>query len=276
MNTTTTQINNSAHVNSAQNSAVSAASLAAINAAAVSAAANPVTPLTDSLELSAKLAQLGETLGDFKAYDSQLPIAEIEGSRIIKCLYQTNPKTGKKAQENSYVRVPTKHLTEEHIVSRIADLTPYFLAYLQELENKEIQDNHRKGGLTVYCSGLSLDKIIERLEESSTSSRLSKDKIESWFTDIIEPTLATKFAAKLGLTENSSEADFLKLETVLAAYKGKFSQLANPKAFIQEADCVALIGVINACGAESNLLGSRFISRLTNMSKKSEEVLLTL
>ena len=237
---------------------------------------NPATPFTNGQLMEAQLAKLGEELGKYKAYDSQLPLADIEGTRIVKCLYQLNPKTGTKAQDNSYVRIPTKHLTEEHIVSRIADLTPYFLAYLQELETKEIQAAHRKGSLSVFCAGLSLDKIIEALEASSAGSRLNKEKIEAWFTSVIEPSLAEKFAAKLGLDETSSEADLLKLEAVLTAYKGKFAALASPKAFIKEGDCIAMKAVIVSCGAAENLLGARFISRLDKMNEKQDEVLLAL
>ena len=101
------------------------------------------TPLTNGLGVQDELAKLGEILGQFKAYDSQLPIAEIAGTRIVKCLYQVNSKTGKKMQENSYVRIPCKHLTEELIVSSIASLSPYILSYLQELEAGMIKEEHK-------------------------------------------------------------------------------------------------------------------------------------
>lgn len=37
---------------------------------------------------STVLTTLGESLGEWKAYDSQLPIAEVKGTRIVKALYQ--------------------------------------------------------------------------------------------------------------------------------------------------------------------------------------------
>lgn len=235
------------------------------------------TPLTNSLGVKEELEKLGEKLGEFRAYDSQLPIAEIAGTRIVKCLYQINPKTKTKAQENAYVRLPTKHLTEEHICARVVELSPYILGWLQEQEDKEIKDLHKKGGLQVYTEYLSLDKIIEVLEAASESSRLNKEKIETWFTDKLEAELAELFGAKMGLNESSSEHEVNKLVLVLAAYKAKFAQLASPKSYLKEEDCLAMIKVIQSVDeARDSILGIRFVSKLGEMNKKVDDLLLAL
>lgn len=232
------------------------------------------TPHTNSLGVEAELAKLGEVLGQFKAYDSQLPIAEIAGTRIIKCLYQVNPKTKTKARDNAYVRVPTKHLTEEHIVSRVAELSPFILAWLQEQEDKAIKEDHRKGSLQVFTQYLSLDKLLEALEESLESSRLNKDKINAWFTDKLEDTLCDKFGAKMGITDSSTESELLRLAALVQAYKVKFAMLASPKVFLKEEDCAAMIRVIEVSEeAASSVLGQRFISKLKGLNKVEDSLL---
>jgi len=241
----------------------------------VTPVANP-TPMTDSLELEAELARLGEVIGMFKPYDSQLPIADIEGTRIVKMLYQVSPKTGKKLAENSYVRVSCKHLTEEMILARISELTPYFLSYMQSIENQVVRDYHIRGLGRISTGNLSIDKIIDRLDASETSSRLSKDMIAKWFDADIAESLAELIASKLGIDENSSDDQIGKLELVLGAYKIKFESLSNPKGYINEADCESLIGVIRKASAENSLLGNRFIAKLESMSKKQDEILLSL
>ena len=254
------------------------ASQAEINTANEYANNNSVqtTPFTDGQAMEAELAKLGETLGDFKAYDSQLPIAEVKGTRIVKCLYQVN-KDGKKAQDNSYVRIPCKHLTEEHVVSRITELAPFVLGFLQTEEDLQIKDLHRKGGLNVHTEYLNLDKIIEALEAKQISGRLNKDMIESWFTDKLEDSLAILFADKMGLSDSSSKEEFNKLELVLGAYKAKFASLASPKVFIKEQDCEAMVNVIKQAEGENiSLIGSRFITKLESMGKKIEETLFSL
>lgn len=236
-----------------------------------------VTPHSDSLVMNEELALLGEKLGEFKAYDSQLAIPEITGTRIVKCLYQKSTKTGEKLRDNSYVRVPTKHLTEEYIVSKIADLSPYVLTWLQGLEDSMIKKSHAKGSLSVYTPSLSLDKIVDMLEESEAGARLNKEKIEAWFTEYLEISLADKFALKLGINESSTDEELMRLELVLNAYKAKFASLAGGKAFIKEEDCIAMIAVISSVEeARESLLGRRFISRLEGMKTKTDELLLSL
>lgn len=238
-----------------------------------------VTPHSDSVVMNdaLALAGLGEELGKFKAYDSQLTIPDITGTRIYKCLYQASTKGGTKAQENAYVRIPTKHLTEEHIVASIAELTPHILGWLQGIEDTMIKDTHKKGGLQIFTQYLTLDKLIEQLEASNEGSRLNKEKIEAWYTSTVQDELAELFATKMQLTESSSEAELAKLELVLNAYKMKFTSLAGGKTYIKPDDCAAMISVITGCPtAAASLIGIRFVARLEKMSSKEDETLLSL
>jgi hypothetical protein len=226
--------------------------------------------------LSVTLEKLGETMGDYKPYDSQLPIVDIEGTRIVKCLYQVAKATGKKVAENSYVRIPVKHMTEEVIVERIAELSPYVLGWLQELEDGMIKDDHKAGILSVYTEGLSLDKIVEKLEAAEAGARLNKEKIEEWFVDALADSLTVKFAEKMRLHDDSSLEELEKLELVILAYRKKFASLASPKVMLKEEDCLAMIAVIKQCEAEGSLIGKRFVGKLEKMQKREEEVLMSL
>ena len=236
---------------------------------------NP-TPYSDSVTMNNDLAKYGETIGEFKPYDSQLPITDIRETRIVKCLYQISPKTGKKIAENSYIRVACKHLTEEMIVSRISELAPFMLSYLQSVEDKMIKEYHVAGLLRLTTGNLTLDKIIDKLEESEVSGRLNKEQIETWYSEAINDNLAVIFAGKMQIDENSSEQQLAKLELVLNAYKAKFASLASPKVYIAESDCLAMIEVVKQCKAENSLLGSRFIAKLGKMSEKQEDLLMSL
>lgn len=236
-------------------------------------------PYSDSIERNKMLDELGETLGTFHPYDSQLPITDIIGTRIVKCLYQaatSGVNKGKKAQENAYVRIPTKHLTDEKVMDNIAELVPFITSWLQDIESSMIKENHRKGVLRVATDYLDISKLIEHLEDNAASSRLNKVMIEEWFNKTIADSLAVKFASKLGLNEHSSELELERIEMVLAAYRNKFSSLASPKIFIKEDDCLAMINVIRECGADNTLLGNRFIAKLNKMSEKQEDLLLSL
>lgn len=224
-------------------------------------------------------APITPKLGAFFEYDSQLPLAEEAGNRVVKCLYQkitSGENKGKKKAENAYTRIPTSHLTEEVIVERVTEISPYILGWLQGMENEAVKKYHSEGGTQVFLGGLTFDALIERLEESEAGSRLNKEKIVAWYNEHLLDSLTSLFAEKMGLGEHSSEAELMRLEQVLNAYRDKFSTLAGGKAFIKEADCQAMISVITSCGAESTIIGSRFVGRLTKMNAVKEDLLLSL
>ena len=229
-----------------------------------------------AFEGSLALEALGEKLGEFKPYDSQLPVAEISGTRVVKCLYQAPKDKSKEKRSNAYVRIPCKHLTEELIVEQVAELAPYFLDFLQTKEDEIIKEDHKNGILNVFTASLSINKLVEYLEEKGEGARLNKEKIEKWFADCLYNHLLEQFAAKMGLDEKSSEEQLIKLEIVINAYKKKFVSLATSATHIKEDDCLVMIAVIDKCEAQDSLLGKRFIARLKGMSNKQEEVLFSL
>lgn len=221
--------------------------------------------------------------GKFCAYDSQLPIAEIKGTRIVKCLYKASKKDGKiipSKWNNSYVRVQTRHISQAAISENIEKLSPHLIAYLQTIEDAMIKEMHKKGQLNVYVNSLSLDAIIAELEETSDSGRLNGDKINNWFDEVLLDNLSVQFAEKLGLTENSSEVELSKLEIIVTAYKSKFASLAGGKSFLPENDIKAMLTVLDKCANEGedsgNYLTGKIRARLENMNKKDDELLLAL
>lgn len=250
-------------------------------AATPATALNTFTGANTTANLIARdqqLASLGEELGVYKPYDSQMVLADITGTRAVKCLYRTDPKKPASQQNQSvYVRVPTKHLTEELVTANIAELAPYVTGWLQGLEDTIIKEQHKRGQLSVYTESLSIDALIEYLEETQESGRLTKDKIGAWFDTDIADNLSLLFADKMGLSDQPSDIELAKLAAIIGAYKGKFCALASGKAFFEPSDREALIKVIHSCEAASSNLGSRFIARLSKMTeKKVEELLLSL
>lgn len=216
----------------------------------------------------------------WKEYDSQLAIPEVAGTRIVKALYQVSPKTGKKARENSYVRIPTVHLTEDMIVARVAELSPYFLGFLQGVEDTVLKNAHKEGALNVFAPSLTIDALIEHLEASEAGQRLNKEKIGAWFDASISSYLLVAFMAKMGVSEETIQPEqAARLEQVLGAYKAKFESLAGGKAAIKEEDALSMVGVIEKAAEEagaSTAIGTRFIARLKAMSAKDEELLMAL
>ena len=221
---------------------------------------------------------IAPALGEYLPYDSQLPIAEIPGTRIVKCLYRRDPKADPTtARASVYVRIPAKHINEEAILENFPALLPHIISYLESIEDEAIKKEHASGLLRFYHEKLSFAAILESLESSNEGARLTKEKIESWFSEVIEANLMLAFIAKLGLNPDSlDEAQLLKLELVLGAYKGKFSSLAGGKTYLKPADCEALLKVLSECDSARSNIGARLSSRLSAMGNKEQEDLLCL
>lgn len=252
--------------------------------------AAPIAPagtgaLTEGSVMREQLAAKGEKLGEFRAYDPQLTIPEIAGTRICKLLYQVSPKTGKKAAENSYVRLPTKHIEDAAIKEQLAALLPHITDWLAGLEDAQIREIHKKGQLNVFTEGLSIQKLIDVLESAGNGERLNKAKIGAWFEEYMQEGMENLVAAKMGITPEGIDAGtfgeqhLARLAAVVGAYRTKFESLAGGKTALPDADCRAMIDVIGKVeGAADSTLGGRFIDRLQKMmeKEKEEELLLML
>ena len=241
----------------------------------------PVAPVsqaqgafTQGQAMRDSLAKHKVELGQFKAYDAQLTIPEIVGTRIVKLCYQVNKKTGEKAAENSYLYVPTSHLNERTVTEKIAALAPHVVDWLATLEDASLREQHKAGATQVFTEYLTIEKLIDALEASGTGERLNKEKIGAWFDECMRDGLELLIADKLGLTpDNTSEAALVKLDAIAGAYREKFCSLAGGKTVFKIDDCKALVNVIEKIeAARVSMLGSRFVERLTKMMQPKDEV----
>ena len=256
----------------------------AAQAAAAQVQATSNLPLASTV-MQEQLAKHKETLGQFKPYDAQLTIPDIAGTRIAKLLYQVNKKTGTKAAENSYVRLPIKHLSDAAITEQLPSLLPHIHDWLASIEDLQIRESHKKGQLNVFTDGLSIAKLVEVLESSGNGERLNKDKIAAWFKEYMQEGMEDLVATKLGITAEGIDAGTVtqvqidKIDMIVRAYKVKFESLAGGKTALPDADCLAMIDVIGkVAGAGDSILGEKFVARLTKMmeKEKEEELLLML
>ena len=173
-------------------------------------------------------------LGEFYNYDNQMSIPEKNGNRAVKCLYKISSVSGERVRPNQFVLIPSDHLTQSTILDSIESFLPYFLSYLQEIEDGIIKESHRKGQTNVHIPGLSLEKLLLALEEKELGNRLNKDKIEAWFDSEVMELLIVAFAEKIGVENNIPTTDQQKKLTMICeAYKQKFVSLAGGKTIIK-------------------------------------------
>ena len=233
---------------------------------------------TEVAAATAKAAQAGidaqTDANTFRPYDSQLgEQPSIAGYRNVKCLYKTNAKTGKVAADNSQIRIDDS-ITQEAVAAKLGELMPHLITYLQGEEDKIVKKLHLQGMTLLSPKQYGLDSVIAALEAAGTGHRLNKEQIEQWFdAEMLEP-LMVAFADKMGVSEQPTEAEEKKLETVLQVYRSKFGSLASGKTHYREEEVDMLLKSMEVTGAESSLLGGKFVARLTGMKAKSDDNLL--
>ena len=209
----------------------------------------------------------------FKEYDSALTIPAVEGYRAVKCLYKKNPKTGKAAGTNSFVRVPDS-ITAASVTEKLAGLMPHVIQYLQEEENKLVKAQHVAGATMINPDSLGLDSILAAFEASGTNNRLNKERVEEWFAGSMLESLMVAFADKMGLSDTPTEAELSKLEQITGVYKAKFASLASGKTSYRPEEAELMLKALEVTGANSTEIGGRFVVRLERMKTVSNDDLM--
>lgn len=239
-----------------------------------------MTATLDSM-FAAPIAVATSNNTQWAEYDSQLDIPSVAGTRVVKYIgreHKQKDGSSKKAAVSGYVRIPTAHLTEDIIASNIDELTPYFLSYLQSIEDTILKDEYKSGVSNVYLPALGMDKILEKLEEQDAGARLNSEMITDWFDTHLKDKLGIIIATKLGIdsTTQDSEGKYQKMEMVLGIYCKKLCSLASPKTVLVEADKASLISLLESTDSNINAVGKRVYKRLQAMGAKQDDTLMDL
>ena len=219
-------------------------------------------------------------LGEFRPYDSQLPIPVIDGYRVAKMLYAENKKTGTKAGENSYIYVADGHLSESVILepSNIKMILPHIRKLLETVENKYLKERHSKDKADrIMPNELGMSHLLELLATENAGARLNKEDIKEWFKSDVEAELMILIASKLGIDiAEASDKELEKVIVLCGVYKAKFLRLVVNTTSFPEAEAEALINVLDKTGASMSTIGTRFRNRLIDISKKADDLMMDL
>lgn len=209
-----------------------------------------------------------EVLGNFKPWAKELEITPLEGTRTCVVQYRNAKDLApEKVKQSVYCRVPTEHLTSEKVEANLSQLMPYFVSYLREVEDREIRAYHAQGGLSYYTDGMGMSKLLELLEASNESARLTKAKIETWYDDGIDSVVFELLIS--GLRAKNPEIELedspelsRKLGAISEGFKAKFVQLVSVKNVLKDADRQALLKVLEL--ARSKDVGMELVGRFTS------------
>ena len=210
---------------------------------------------------------IGYTSGVTKAFSGQR--LAIVNYRATKVTVNGKEVVGAKP-ESKCVSLPV--ITAAELAANSALLTPHFIDYLAGVQDKMVREliagEATKSNLLSH--EFSIEAIAAWLAASSSGSdgeslRLSKDNINSWFDTDLADALTGELVRKLGISNEPTDAEIVKLERVLSAFKDGIAKLSAPKVAMQEKELVSLGNAIalatGASGMKSKLVDKIAITR---------------
>lgn len=238
--------------------------------------------MSQSQEVAQKelAATITAQLGEYKDYDSQLPIADREGARFVTCCYKQTDKmkaAGIAAKQNQYVFVPADHLAEQHIIDSVVELAPFIQQWLQGEEDKVIRADHKAGILNVYTDSYSLERVMGILEEAGKGGSIDSEQITEWFTNNVADKLTALICNKWELEPDSLDVEQLaKVTTVVQANLNAFISLAGGNTKMGAQQRARLTKLLGDTETAETQMGERFTKRFIKMANDENEKLKSL
>lgn len=200
------------------------------------------------------------------SYVSGVTVPVGPSQRLSKVLFKLDRETKVKRQ-NMAVSIPV--ISSDAILDAIDVLIPHFRGYLEGVQDSIVREIVVAGSGMVSDDDISMAAILEYLESSNESGRMTKESIGAWFSASMEVSLAAAFAEKLGVSEIPTDAESEKVMAAVSSYGSKFQMLAGGKTSFDPAVAVKLLGAMDSCGIGSDCsdggIGAKFRVRLNKM-----------
>ncbi len=197
------------------------------------------------------------------------------GQRLSKVTWKTNNDKNSPyfniKRESKCVSLPM--VTVDMVTANITALSPHLISYLHGVQDKMVREMLDAGNNVVSISteSIGIPAILEYLESSDESGRLTKESVATWFDSTVSENLALLISEKLGIGEDVTDAQSNKVLEVVAAFKGKIAALAGGKTSYEPKVCKSLLNALSVAPAD-DVLAVRFTARLNKMVEESEKM----
>lgn len=152
------------------------------------------------------------------------------------------------------------------INNNMSVLLPHIQTYLHSVQDKIVRAALEASSDLQYISDeqVSIAAIVDYLEDSDESGRLTKSGMEEWFASNVADSLMVQLAERLGVSEQATPEELGKIEAVMAAFKGKISALAGGKTSYDAKTATQLQKAV-ALAPEGDVIADRMVARLQKM-----------
>lgn len=194
------------------------------------------------------------------------------GQRLATVTYKTitdksHPLCGVK-RESKAVSLPV--IESDTIEVNLGALMPHIKSLCYGAQDKILREylDDNPNAVSISNELISIGAILEYLDNSNESGRLTKESVASWFDASIADTLTVTLADKLGVSDTPSETETRQINAVMKEFKDKVSALAGGKTSYTPKVCESLKKCLALAPAD-DVIAARFVARLDKMIAES-------
>ncbi len=196
----------------------------------------------------------------------------------------TKPLSGQRLSTHSWKTVKSDNGTEykrpsvcvslprveaKEVVENVGLLSGVIVSYLEEVQNKMVREklNETAHGEYVHVTedSVSIAAMVEYLESSNESGRITKEAVVEWFDASIEEALMLQLSEKLGCSDIPTDAESAKIEAIVSEFRTKISGLAGGKTSYPIQIAKQLKKAVELVESNDDVLKDRFLVRLDKM-----------
>lgn len=172
-------------------------------------------------------------------------------------------------RESKAISLPV--VTSDEVTQNLPLLMPHFIDLIHSVQDKIIKaklesDNHV---LSIASADISITQVLEYLDDSNESGRLTKEVVGKWFDDVILAPLAATLAERLGISEVPTDAENAKVMATVAKFKEDIAALAGGKTKYSPVIAKHLAKAVEMA-PEGDTLAVKFGIRLAKMQEATE------
>lgn len=194
-----------------------------------------------------------------------------EGFRNVFARWKTNKETNIKPDTKA---VCVACITDGLIKENLTVLLPFFRSYLESVQDAifkaMLEESYSKA--FVVAEEIGIPAIVDFLNTSSESGRMTKESVGIWFDSAITENLMVILANKWGISDNPSKEEEARVFAVVKAYREKVSSLAGTKTHFNTKEKAQILKCLELA-KEDDFLAKKFIQRVQGMDDKAVELL---
>ena len=199
----------------------------------------------------------------FFAYDAKQQYPAPDGKRLVQCMYREKKDSAGNvipaARPNEAMFIPD-WITEEYVANNLPLFMDYIVSYLQQQEDQRVKEAHRRGSMMLGEVFFSARNLMDYLDQTTTSSKLSAELIDKWFAES-----DLKVALTAHYIEIAGEEKAVQLIPFIAK---KLSELAAVKPNWNEPEIIKFMEILEPVRGDS--VGRKLYAKLESMKARIE------